>query len=50
MSVSNGDEQEDKGAKKSIRGEFLYNYYTFQSVHESNHGAIRIFVGLSHEL
>jgi len=30
------------------RGEFLHNFYTFESVHNSDHdGAVRIFVGLS---
>jgi len=32
-------------------GEFLYNYYTFVSLHDSNHeGVVRIFVALSCEL
>jgi len=30
------------------RGEFLHNYYTFESVHDDDHDSVvRIFVGLS---
>ena len=33
------------------RGEFLHNYYTFESMHNGDHdGIVRIFVGLSCEL
>jgi len=33
------------------RGEFLHNYYTFESMHDGDHdGVVRIFVGLSCEL
>jgi len=33
------------------QGEFLHNYYTFESVYNSDHdGVVRVFVGLSCEL
>jgi len=33
------------------QGEFLHNYYTFLSLHDSDHeGVVRIFVALSCEL
>ena len=33
------------------RGEFLHNYYTFESVHKDDHDSgVKIFVGLSCEL
>jgi len=32
------------------RGEFLHNYYTFDSLYDGDHdGVVRIFVGLSSE-
>ena len=42
----------NKGSELYRRGEFLHNYYMFESVHDSNHDGvhvIRIVVGLSCE-
>ena len=40
----------NKGSELHHQGEFLHNYYTFQSVQDNNHdGVVRIFVGLSCE-
>ena len=48
---SNGGQQEDKRAHNSHQSKFLHNYYTFESVHDSDHdGVVRIFIGLSCEL
>jgi len=40
-----------KGSELHHRGEFLHNYYTFESVHDGDYnGVVRIFVGLSCKL
>ena len=37
-----------KGSELHHRGEFLHNYYTFESVNDGDHdGVVRIFVGFS---
>jgi len=42
------DNRETKGLIIHHQGEFLYNYYTFVSLRDSNHeGVVRIFVALS---
>ena len=46
-STSNGDQQ---GLRTPPQYEFLHSYYTFESVHNSDHNGVdRIFVGLSCE-
>ena len=41
----------NKGSELHRRGEFLHNYYTFESVHDSDHDSVvKIVVGLSCEL
>jgi len=46
--MSNGRQ---KGPELHHRGEFLHNYYMFESVHNSDHeGVVGIFIGLSCEL
>jgi len=45
------DNGETKGSKICKQGEFLHNYYTLVSLHDSDHeGVVRIFVALSREL
>ena len=40
-----------KGSELHHHGEFLHNYGTFESVHDSDHdGVVRIFISLSCEL
>ena len=40
-----------KTSNSTNQGEFLHNYYTFQSVHDGEYdGAVRTFVALSCEL
>jgi len=40
-----------KGSELHHHGEFLHNYYTFESVHDGDHnGVVRISVGLSGKL
>jgi len=40
-----------KRSELQHQGEFLHNYYMFESVNDGDHnGAVRIFVGLSCEL
>ena len=40
-----------KRSELHSRGEFLHNYYMFESMHDGDHdGVVRIFVGLSCEL
>jgi len=47
QSMSNDNQREDKRAQNIHHwGEFLHNYYMFESVHDGNHnGIVRIFVG-----
>ena len=41
----------NKGSQLHRRDEFLHNYYTFESVHDSDHDSVvKIVVGLSCEL
>ena len=45
------DNGETKGLIAHHQGEFLHNYRTFVSLHDSDHdGVVRIFVALSSEL
>ena len=45
------DNRETKWLITALSGEFLHNYYTFVSLHDSDHeGVVRIFVALSCEL
>ena len=38
----------NKGSELHRQGEFPHNYYTFESVHNSDHdGVVKIVVGLS---
>ena len=48
---SDGGQQGTEGLMTHHQGEFLHNYYTFVSLHDSEHeGVVRIFVALSCEL
>ena len=48
---SDGGNGETKGLITPQPREFLHNYYTFVSLHDSDHeGVVRIFVALSCEL
>ena len=41
----------NKGSELHRRGDLLYNYYTFESVHDGDHDSVvKIIVGLSCEL
>jgi len=41
----------NKSSEVHHQGEYLHNYYMFESVHNGDHnGVVRVFVGLSCEL
>jgi len=49
--LSHGGQDEDKTLQLHLHGDFLHNYYTFVSLHDSDHeGVVRNSVALSCKL